>query len=238
MTMQPATPRRVGGIVLAALIGLIVGAAAVSGVWWLTADKSQPPTAVAVGLDRLPSTFAGAERDDRAAEAKKAGQGQPMRDHWERMAPALTTAYGGAAAEASYGLLDGPNHVQVQVANAVLPAPLTVSDDFLAITGFLGGQYAVEVPGTATTRCVASPGSTGLVIRAKLPATSADVAKLKKELTDGSDGRVTCVRADAARHFSVQAVSEARGRTGAPLGTQAAQLAAAVDQLWTSLAAT
>lgn len=233
---QAATPRRLLPVVLAAILGLVLGAGGVGLGWWLTGRTApQAAAPIAVGLDRMPTSFAGSRRDDLAAEEQKAGEGERMRAEWDRIAPALTQAYGGASAEARYGLVDGLGSTQLQLANAVLPAPVTVSDEYLARLGFLGPTQWIQLPEAGATTCVAAAGPTGQRVGTKLPATAADVAQAKRDLEGGTSGRISCVRSDAGRQFSVSVTTDVDDRDGTTVSDRAKQIAAAIDQLWTSL---
>lgn len=221
-------------LILLAVLGLVLGAAAVGGAWWLTRNDSSQPALVRVDGDRLPDTFAGVTRDDVASEARKPGSGAQLRARSDQLAPALSDAYGGSAYQIGYGLVEGKGSVQVLVADAVIPSPLTVSDGYLAQLGFLGGDNYIDAPGTPTTRCVTTAGARGMQIGSRSPADEQAVTTAKKQIIDGSDGWVVCVRSDTARRFSIQVSGNVQD-SGQSVGARATALAQAADRLWDSL---
>lgn len=223
-----------GPLVAALVIGLVIGAGVVGGVWWTNRGSAGAlPTPIPISLDTLPSTVLGQQRDDLAmgkidspqAKQNAASQAKLLTD---RIA-AYQNAYGGKGIQASYGSIQGKQIYQLLIVNGMQPAPLVTPDPVIDYLKALNPTDGIRTSGTTTTRCVVSP-SAGLPISADMT-----VAQARAKVLKDPASTVTCVRSDRQRNLSVQLWGHSLQDGGPAASQRAVTMAGAVDKIWDSL---
>ena len=203
-------------MVLALILGLVVGGGVAGGLWLGGVFAGPKPAPVVVGLQSFPASLLGLQRQDLAGSSPdmQALAAQGNVDQIEK-------AYGASGFQISY---TGEQQLRVLAVNAGIPLPVVYPDSQILQLRVLSAPMAIAAPSTATVSCVVTPTSAQPVDSAeKLPAVKSDVLA-------GTDGVITCRRTDPARPFSLQMVSI--GKSDMSLRDRAAQLATAIDSLW------
>lgn len=226
-----APTRRPTLIVLAALIGLVVGAGVVGGVW---AIRGGTPAPISITRDILPTEVVGHQRDDLALQSddntRAQAQGKRLSKLWVEQIDAYRKAYGGPGIQGTYGGVEGDQTITLTLVNGMQAPPRVTPDSVIAYRQYLGSVDGVEAPGSSTTQCVAQPGAAGLPVK-----DAADVSAVRKKVLGSAESRVTCVRADRSKNFSVSLVWLPRGDGGPAASKQSVALAEEVDRIWESV---
>lgn len=209
-------------MIVALVLGLLVGAGVIGGIWFAGSRTAAAPPPVQVGLSSFPDSILGLDRDDLTQHdpdlARLLAQGS---------AAQVTKAYGGAGFQISYGGQQG-QFLQVLAVNAVAPGQLVFPDAELLSLGFLSPGTWLAAPSTATVSCTMA-GTGGAVKDAQA------LVKAKTDLLAATDGTVSCRRSDPGRPFSVQMTYS--GSFDVSLTDRAARMATAIDTLWQGMAA-
>jgi hypothetical protein len=222
-------------MVLALLIGLVIGAGVVGGTWWANGRSSGAvPEPIPISLDTLPSTLLGQQRDDVAvgkldvpgAKQNAANQAKLFTD---RIA-AYQSAYGGPGIQASYGAVPGKQIYLLLVVNGMQPVPLVTPDSAIDYLKALTPTDEIQAPGTTTTHCVASAPA-GLPI-----SNGMTVAQARAKVLADPESVVTCVRSDRQRNLSIQLWGHSLQGSGPSASQRASTMAAEVDSIWATLA--
>ncbi|NNG35248.1 hypothetical protein [Nakamurella aerolata] len=221
--------------VIAALVGALVGAGIVGAVWLVSsasdsaASGSDPlPPPIPIGLDTLPDSVLGLQRDDLALAEKYPDQGRAQAAVATDGIAAFTQAYGGPGIQMAYGTVEN-TRLLLTVVNGMQPAPLTSSDAMLLRVRQIGATSALPVPGSDTVRCTAAP------TRAINVDSAADLAAAKQQVLDSTDAMITCVRSDRARNVSIQLAATGAGEPPQPTTERARAFATEIDRLWGSM---
>lgn len=213
-------------MLVAALLGLVVGAGAMTAVWLTSStDADALPDPIPISLETLPDSVLGLQRNDLAARGKSAEQADDMARAATSQIGEYTRAYGGPGIRAAYGALDGAGFTSLMVVNGMQPAPLASSDAQLLRVRQIAAPTGLAVDGSATVRCVVSP------TRALVINSDADLAKVKQQVLTSTDAVVTCVRSDRARNVSIELTTS----DGEPAEQRARAIAAEIDKLWASV---
>ena len=217
------------------MVGMIVGAAVVGGVWWTKRDSGVLPAPIPISLGTLPTSVLGTQRDDLAARAIGSDtakvNAQQQQNVLTARIPAYRDAYGGPGIEASYGVIAGKRAYQLLIVNGLQPAPVAGTDSTVAYLRVLSPTDYVQAPGSATTRCVAQPHAAVMI-----DDRTTVIAARGTVLAD-PESLVTCVRSDRSRNLSVQLRESVAVAGGPTASASATAMAAEVDRIWSSLAA-
>lgn len=221
-------PRRSWPVVaLATVVGILVGG--VIGIAWARGGSGGTAAPVEIGLDVLPPTVLGQQRDDLASEAMggaTATAGKRMAQQWVSEIPEYETAYGGPGIQGSYGNLDNTSY-QLLIVNGIQPTPVAGTDVTADRLGVIGPGFFVAATGTTETRCAVNPASS-------IPIDDGTTAAAARgRVLDDPAAAVICVRSDRDRNLSVQI--ETFGGADESAAQRAGRVAAEVDRIWGDL---
>lgn len=211
------------GVVLAAL-----------GTWAVIQSKATPVAApsepVIMNVDSLPETVLGRARSDIEFKEIRPDQTQGLREQATAGMSKFMDAYGGDGIAMSYGIY-ASKQIDLTAVNGDLNPPIVQPPEVIEYMNGVGGPYSyVEIPGTPTTTC-AYASKEFVQLSGRTPA------QVIAEVAEGSPatGTLVCVRRDLNRNFGVKL--QGTGISSAPPTQAAAEMAAAVDQVWMELVA-
>jgi hypothetical protein len=154
-------------------------------------------------------------------------QAKTLRDLAAATVPQFVEAFGGDGITMSYGVY-AAKELTLTVVNGQLNPPMTQPVEQIEHLQGVNLYPPVAVAGTGTTVCAYSPKEF-----VALSGRTAEDAADSVLGTAPADGTLTCTRRDPNRNFSVELTG--KSATSASPSDGAAEMAAAVDEVWTRM---
>lgn len=214
------------------LIGLAAGALiAVGGAAWVLKPASSTSTStdgpILMSVDVLPAEVLGRGRVDIELRDRTPKQAESFRSMATASVAMFRSAYGGDGIQMAYGVY-AAKEIDLVAVNGELNLPLAQSPEVIQRLKGASPNQPFPVPGTGTTACVYSPAES-------IAMTGGSASDLVATIlsTAPATGKLTCVRHDKGRNFSVQ-ISGLSVSSGTP-AEAAAEVATGVDIAWQEL---